>query len=134
MEGDERTQVSSDWCTSLPRFLLTTFSSYRGEIHELEKRKREKRKRTIQREKQREEERQERMMHIMESYPQMAPQMSMAQQNGLLPQTYKMPRGPNEGGEFGGQAGGGQDRYTPYQPAADQSGTPYAGSGGRDRY
>lgn len=105
----------------------------RREIHEIEKRKRERRKRQQQLEKQKEEERQERMFKMMEQNPQFAMYANM-QQNGMMPggmpqmPMYNMPspRVPNQ------QPQGGRR-----PPEPDQSGNPYAprsaDGGGRDR-
>ncbi len=97
----------------------------------MEKRKRSRVKRKELDAKKEEKDRQERMFQIMSQNPQMA----MMQQGGMMPQgmgqgMYNMPPQGYQPG-YSGQGQGGS-RYQP--PPPDQSGNPYAGTGGgRDR-
>ena len=116
-------------CASLANIVLPTS---RGEIHNLEKRKREKRKRRIQEEKQREEDRQERMIQLMQQQQNQGgggnsgqgAQLAWMQQSDKNWQ--RMPSQSGRGGNNGGS------RYEP-APEPDQSGNPYAPPGGGGR-
>ena len=90
--------------------MLTIALSYRREVHELERRKREREKKREIRAKQEERDRQERMMQILGQNPMAA--LAMQGGGGLQNQMMSMP----------------SQRQA---PPADQSGNPYAPSGGR---
>ncbi|KAK5159800.1 hypothetical protein LTS14_001905 [Recurvomyces mirabilis] len=90
----------------------------RREIHEIEKRKRERRKRLEQRKRTEEHQRQEQMMNVWSKNPMMAMQMHTMQQsmqgNGQGMPLPMMPQGYGGGG--GGGGGGGQGQRQQQQP------------------
>jgi len=87
----------------------------RREIHEIEKRKRERRKKLLARQKQEERDRHERLMGIMERNPQVAMTYQMMNQGGF-------PGMPPPGGGANSPMG----VMSPTPAAVDMSGNPYA--------
>jgi hypothetical protein len=106
---------------------LLTIAPSRREIHELEKRKRERRKKREAKQRQEERENKERMLDMMRQNPMAAYQMQYG--NGQsLPMPMPMPM---YGGSPMIQPQAAAGAQYPSAPAADQSGNPYAPSGGR---